>query len=71
MKLYIAECYDRHIDPVIKVFDSLQAAVNYAKDFVHDNLGTRTALKKNRLIGRCTIVAILAKATMYGLRKEH
>ena len=37
MKLYIAECYDRHTDPVIKVFDSPEAAISYAKDFVHDN----------------------------------
>ena len=37
MKLYIAECYDQHTDPVIKVFDSPEAAIAYAKNFVHDN----------------------------------
>ncbi len=37
MKLYIAECYDRHIDPVIRVFDSPEAAIKYAKNFVREN----------------------------------
>jgi hypothetical protein len=37
MKLYIAQCYDRHIDPVIRVFDTPDAAISYAKKFVHDN----------------------------------
>lgn len=37
MKIYIAECYDRHIDPVIEVFVSLEAAVEYSKAFVRDN----------------------------------
>lgn len=37
MKIYIAECYDRHIDPVIKVYASLESALAYAKAFVHDN----------------------------------
>lgn len=34
MKLYTAQCYDRHIDPVIRVFDTADAAIAFAKAFV-------------------------------------
>jgi len=34
MKLYIAHCLDRHIDPVIRVFDTAQGAIDFAKKFV-------------------------------------
>lgn len=37
MDLYIAECYDRHVDHVIRVFDTPDAAIAYAKQFVKDN----------------------------------
>lgn len=36
MKLYIANCYDRHIDPVIKVFDTAEAAIAYCKEFMKE-----------------------------------
>ena len=36
MKVYLAICLDRHIDPVIEVFDTKQEAIQYAKDFVRD-----------------------------------
>ena len=49
MKLYIAECYDRHFDPVVKVFDSLQSAVNYAKDFVHDNARHKDSIEEEEV----------------------
>lgn len=49
MKLYIAECYDRHIDPVIKVFDSPEAAILYVKAFVHDNARHKDSIEEEQV----------------------
>lgn len=38
MKLYIAFCHDRHIDPVVRVFSTLEAANTYAKTFMHAHM---------------------------------
>ena len=48
MKLYVAECYDRHIEPVIKVFDTKDAAISYAKDFVHDNARHKDSIEEEQ-----------------------
>jgi dUTP pyrophosphatase len=37
MKIYTAICQDRHIDPVVRVFDKLENAINYAKSFAEEN----------------------------------
>lgn len=36
MPLYLAICHDRHIDSVVKVFDTPEKAITYAKQFVKD-----------------------------------
>jgi hypothetical protein len=36
MKLWIAHCIDRHIDPVIRVFDTPDAAIAFAKKFAQE-----------------------------------
>lgn len=37
MKLYIADCCEHHSDNVICVFDTPEAAINFAKEFVRQN----------------------------------
>jgi hypothetical protein len=37
MKLYAAICSDRHIDTVVRVFDTPEKAIAYAKAFVKEN----------------------------------
>jgi hypothetical protein len=34
MDLYIASCHDRHIDPVIRVFDTEERAIAFCDAFV-------------------------------------
>lgn len=36
MKLYIACCIDHHIDPVVRVFDTAAAAIDFAKKFAQE-----------------------------------
>ena len=36
MELFIAICHDRHIDTVVRVFSSLEPAIQYCMDFVDD-----------------------------------
>lgn len=33
MKIYLACCFDRHIDPVIKPFSTEAKAIQFSKDF--------------------------------------
>ena len=49
MKIYMAECHDRHIDPVVKVFDSPEAAITYAKNFVHDNARHKDSIEEEKV----------------------
>lgn len=37
MELYIAICNDRHIDTIVRVFDTLETAIIFAKKFMTDN----------------------------------
>ena len=37
MKLYVANCCDRHIDPVIRVFSTPEKAIEFASDFAKEN----------------------------------
>lgn len=37
MQLFIAYCNDRHVDTVVKVFDTANAAIIFAKSFASDN----------------------------------
>lgn len=36
MKLFLAHCLDRHIDPVIRVFDTAEGAIAFAKKFIQE-----------------------------------
>lgn len=37
MEIFIAVCNDRHIDIDVKVFTTVEAAIQYAKDFIQQN----------------------------------
>lgn len=50
-KIYIAECYDRHIDPVIRVFDNPAAAIEYAKSFAYENAAHKDTIKERVVDG--------------------
>lgn len=45
-KLYIALCKDRHIDEVVRVFDTAEAAVEFCKAFVKSCRGERDLEEK-------------------------
>jgi hypothetical protein len=51
MKLFLACCFDRHTDPVIRPFDTLERAVAFARKFMEENMahpeGIREALDEN------------------------
>jgi hypothetical protein len=38
MKLYVAYCYDRHTDPVIRIFSTPGKAMDYARAFMQQNM---------------------------------
>lgn len=38
MSVYVAFCYDRHRDPVIRVFDDRERANAFARGFMEDNM---------------------------------
>lgn len=38
MKLYVAYCADRHVDPVVKVFSTPEKAVKFTRQFMYDNM---------------------------------
>jgi hypothetical protein len=35
MKLYVAYCHDRHVEPEVRVFTDRTTAIEYAKQFMH------------------------------------
>lgn len=37
MRLYVANCIDRHAEPVIRVYSTKEAAIDYCKRFVEQN----------------------------------
>lgn len=45
-KIYIAVCQDRHNDVVVRVFDTPEKAISYAKDFVQDNVSEIEDIQK-------------------------
>lgn len=51
MKLYIAHCLDRHIDPIIRVFDTAQAAIDFAKKFVQEGARHSGAISEEPVQG--------------------
>lgn len=50
MNLYIALCEDRHIDPVVRVFDKLELAIAFAKQFMVDN-GSDQDIEEEKIEG--------------------
>lgn len=51
MKLYVAYCEDRHVDPVIRVFDTLESANAFARAFMEDNMAHPEHIKHSIVDG--------------------
>lgn len=51
MKLYVAYCNDRHVDPVIRVFSDRDKACEFARTFMADNMAHPEHVKVERVQG--------------------
>lgn len=52
MKLYIAHCIDRHIDPVIRVFDTFDGALGFVKDWLQkETANTQRQIEEDEVDG--------------------
>lgn len=51
VKIYIAICEDRHIDSVVRVFDTPEKAISYAKSFVEDNARHPEDVEESKIDG--------------------
>lgn len=40
MKVYVAYCNDRHIDPVVEVFDEAEKAKEFARQFMRTHVAS-------------------------------
>lgn len=45
MKIYVAYCHDRHIDPVIRVFSNRDKAVEFAREFMDEHMARPSLVK--------------------------
>lgn len=51
MKLFVANCIDRHIDPVIEVFDTPEKAIEFCKEFMKANTSYPESIEENDIDG--------------------
>ena len=50
-KLYIAMCVDRHTDPILRIFDTPDGAIGYAKKFALEHCRDKENLEEEEIEG--------------------
>ena len=51
MKVYIAICMDRHIDPIINIFRTLEKAIDCCKEYIKDMVRFPEDIKESIIDG--------------------
>lgn len=51
MKIYVAYCHDRHVDPVIATFTTPEAACDFAREFMQENMANPKGITEETVEG--------------------